>query len=196
MLGQFGLLPLLKGWEYKEHTLLRTLARGQSAELAVAEMGWMLQVTLVSNDCYGTLGFKYQGADLELHEAEMSAESAFPTGSFMPDPSGYIPRYFRPNPNSTAGIFVVAWNLTGYFGAAWPYVPTVTARISLDVRSTQLEASVYGYVAAIAITDKQAFLKSLRLVMKSKADLGIDTALLSVGPAELGKSEKTVRISK
>ena len=166
MLGQFGLLPLLKGWEYKEHVISRTLARGQSAELVVGEMGWILQVTLVSNDSYGTLGFKYQGADLELHEAELSAEAGLPYGSFLPDPAGYIPRYFRPNPYSTAGIFVLAWNLTGYYGAAWPYVPTVTARISLDVRSTQLEATVYGYAATIAITDKVAFLRSLRLALE------------------------------
>jgi hypothetical protein len=190
MLGQFGLLPLLKGWEYKEHVISRVIARGQSAELSIGEMGWILQVTLISNDSYGTLGFRYQGADLELHAVELNAEAALPFGAFTPDPSGYVSRYFRPNPYSTAGLFMLVWNLSGYFGAAFPYVPTVTARISLDTRSTQTEATVYGYAATIAITNKEDFLRSLRLALQSKADLGIDNALLSVGPAELGKSEK------
>ena len=190
MLGQFGLLTLVKGWEYKEHILTRTLTRGQSAELSIGETGWILQVTLLTNDSYGTLGFKYQGADLESHEAEISPEATHPYGSFMPDASGYISRYFRPNPYSTAGIYVIAWNLSGYYGAAWPYVPTIKARVSLDTRSTQAEATISGYAGTIAITNKEAFLRSLRLALESKADLGIDLGLLTVGPSELGKAEK------
>jgi len=196
MLGQFGLLPLLKGWEYKNHVISRTISHGQFEELSFSEMGWILQVAVVSSDCYGTLGMTWQGADLESHYGEANAEVVNLYGAFMPDPAGYLVKYFRPNPYSTAGYYFFAWNLTGYYGASWPYVPTVRARISLDDRSTQLEAEVYAYAATIAITDKEAFLKSLRLALESKADLGIDRALLSVGPAELGKSEKKVGISK
>lgn len=190
MLGQFGLLALLKGWEYKEHWLTRTLARGEFAELSVRELGWILQVSLITNDCYGTMALTYQGADLETHSAEISPEGVLPYGSYMPDASGYISRYYRPNPYSTAGIYVIAWNLTGYYGAAWPYIPIIKARITLDTRSTQTEATITAFTGAIAITDKEIFLKSLRLALQSKADLGIDLGLLTVGPAELGKAEK------
>jgi hypothetical protein len=190
MLGQFGLLALAKGWEYKEHTVTQLLGRGQAAEIAVSEMGWILQVVLLTDDSYGTLGFHYQGSDLETHYAEINAELTYPYGAFMPDPSGYISRYFRPNPYSSAGIYIVVWNTSGYYGSGFAYVPTIKARIRLDPLSTQSQATVSAYVATVAITDKEAFLRSLRLALQSKADLGIDLGLLTVGPAELGKAEK------
>lgn len=190
MLGQFGLLGLLKGWEYKEHSITRVLNRDQSDEILIGEMGWLLQITELTNDSLGTIGIQYQGADLETHYVELSPDTALPYGSFMPDPSGYIIRYFRPNPNSTAGIYVLALNLTGYFGAAWPYVPTIKMRAKLGQQSTQTSATVSAYAGTIAITNKETFLRSLRLALQSKADLGIDLGLLSVGPAELGKAEK------
>ncbi len=192
MLGQFGLLPLLKGWEYKEHWLTRTLSPNEFAEMPILEMGWILQVSLITTDCYGTFGFRYQGSDLESHYAEINPEVGIMTGAFMPDPGGFVERYLRPNPYSTAGAYVVIWNATGYYGAAWPYVPTIIGRISLDARSTQANAIVSAYAGSVAITDKDAFIRSLRLALQSKADLGIDSALLTVGPSELGLSEKKV----
>ena len=190
MLGQFNLLPLLKGWEYKDHTLTRTVARGQRYELPISEMGWLLNILMVTDDAYGTVGIQYQGSDLELHYYEWYPELGNILGLFLSDAGGYVQKYFRPNPYSTAGIYVVLITGSGFYGSAWPYVPTIKVITKLAETSTQTEATVSVTASTMAITDKAAFLKSLRLALQSKADLGIDLGLLTVGPSELGKAEK------
>jgi hypothetical protein len=69
-------------------------------------------------------------------------------------------------------------------GNVLPYVPTVVMEVSLDALSTQSVATVNLWATTIAITDPEAFIKSLRRVLDAKADLWIDPALLALGPAE------------
>ena len=184
MLGMFNLLPLLKGWEYKTHTLARTaVVRGATPiQLSVREQGWLLSVGLLSTDCYGTLNINWQGAELETLEGSFFAEGGLALGAVVQDPAGWVQRYFRPNPASTAGIFMGVLSSGGYQGSAWPYFPTVIMNISLPTTSTQASAYIRATAASIAITQPKLFLQSLRSILGIKGK--IDPALLVIGPAE------------
>lgn len=183
MLGVYTLLPLLKGWEYKFHQFSRTVGRGQSVKAGVSEKGWLLSIVTITDDAYGRVRLLWQGADLETKELSFTPEDFRVGGSFAQDPAGWAQRYFRPNPNSTAGIYCVAFSMYAE-GNVLPYVPTVVMEVSLDALSTQSVATVNLWVATIAITDAEAFIKSLRRVLDAKADLWIDPALLALGSVE------------
>lgn len=184
MLGEFHLLPLLKGWEYKIHSFPVTVIRGAAPqELPISETGWLIGFGVMADDCYAKMTLLYQGACLEAHEVGVSPYELFMYGAFQQDPNAYLLRYLRPNPNSSAGYYVLLGLTSGYQGAPFPYIPTIKLSCHLPVDSTQAQ-SVMGVTAqAIAIVDKKAFIRSLRAVWGIK-DMKVDPALLTVGPAE------------
>jgi hypothetical protein len=186
----FHLLPLLKGWDYKFHKVIRTVKRGESVKLDIAEIGWLLQVSLVTTDCYGTAKITWQGAELQPTEAVWSPENARLLGAWAQDPSGWVQRYFRPNPFSSAGLYVLSAYTGWAEGSLLPYVPTVTMEVALPLESTQESAEMQLVLAVIVITDVKAFIASLRRVLDAKADLEIDPALLTIGPAEFKEEKK------
>jgi hypothetical protein len=187
----FHLLPLLKGWEYKVHILEKAVNRGATPEeLALSETGWLMSVVLASDDCYGTVKIDWQGADLQTTSWMWNAEIGRLIGTIVQDPGGWVQRYFRPNPNSTLGIYVTVVFSGGFQGALFPYIPTVRLKISLTTDSTEVSATVKVVATVIAITDKKAFIKSLRRLLDANASLKIDPALLAVGPADLKETEK------
>jgi len=189
----FHLLPLLKGWEYKIHIATRSaVVRGADPVevLAINEVGWLLQIALLSDDAYGRLIIDFQGADLQTRSVNYDAESARTVSAFAQDPSGWIQKYFRPNPNSTAGIYVAAAFSGGCQGSPWPYVPTVKMKLYLPSESTQSSAYIYAGAVTIAITDKKAFIESLRRVLGANASLKIDPALLTIGPAQFAEAKE------
>ena len=183
MLGMFSLHPLLKGWEYKLHRLERTdVVRGADPiQLSVREQGWLIAVSLLSTDCYGTLNVTWQGAELETQELSGNAEAALALGAVAQDPASWVQRYFRPNPASTAGLFMSVLFSGGAQGSAWPYVPTVIMEINLPVTSTQASAFIGASATTIAITQPKLFFQSLRSILGVKGK--IDPALLVIGPA-------------
>jgi hypothetical protein len=63
-------------------------------------------------------------------------------------------------------------------------------KLYLPNESTQSSAYIYAYAITIAITDKKAFIQSLRRVLDPKASLEIDPALLTIGPAQLAEAKK------
>jgi len=184
MLGMFNLFPLLKGWEYKFHTLERTnVVRGADpVELRIGEQGWLMTVSVLSTDCYGTLRISWQGAELETRSFNINAEALIIAGALAQDPSGWLQRYFRPNPASTAGIFYSILFSGGAQGSAWPYFPTVIMDISLPTTSTQTSAYISAVAVTIGITQPKLFLQSLRSILGVKGK--IDPALLVIGPAQ------------
>jgi hypothetical protein len=189
MLGQFSLLPLVKGWEYKVHTAERTVVRGaQPIEvLTLNEMGDLLLLTLASNDAYGTVTVQFQGADLQPQTESGYAELYHALSGWTQDPCGWTQKYFRPNPNSTAGIYVtIIWS-GGAEGSILSYVPTIRVKLSLGIQSTQHSCGVYFASLSLAITDKKLFITSLRRLLNADASLTIDPALLTVGPVEMRK---------
>lgn len=184
MLGQFNLLPLLKGWEYKTHVLARTtvLRGAPPIPLFLSEKGWLLTIQMTTTDAYGTLNIAWQGA-----EAQMIAEDYYPEeyrlgGNIQSDAAGYMSRYFRPNPNSTAGLYQIMIGEMGFTASAFPYVPSAIISIMLPLESTQASASIYGLAFVIAILDEKAYLQSLRLALDASAELGIAKELLETGP--------------
>jgi len=189
----FHLLSLLKGWEYKVHIATRSaVARGGDPVevLAINEVGWLMAIVVLSDDAYGRLIIDFQGADLQTRSISCDAESGRVWGSFVQDPSGWTTKYFRPNPNSTAGLYVAASFTGGYQGSILPYVPTVKMKLYLPNESTQSSAYIYAYAITIAITDKKAFIQSLRRVLDANASLKIDPALLTIGPAQLKEAKE------
>lgn len=193
MLGQYTLLPLLKGWEYRARSYTRTVQRGQTLEVArEAELGWLCAIVLQSNDCYGGVLVDSQGADLEIRRIELIVEAGRQAGAFMHDPAGWVQRYYRPNPNSTAGFYYAAISL-GFHGSIYPYVPTTIVNLTLTEESTQAAATVTAGIQAVAITDPRLFMRSLRSVLGMPVILPIDPALLVPGREELtlkGPQEK------
>ena len=187
MLGIFNLLPYLKGWEYKSHVVLRTVQNGAAPLnlLSIDESGWLLWEGVVTDDAYGTLLVRYQGADLQTREDRLYPEAARVIRAFAQDPSGWLQAYVRPNPYSTAGLYYGIGFSGGFQGSAFPYVPTILMGLYLDPRSTQASATVMGIAQVIAITDRKLFIQSLRRVLDANASLKIDPALLTIGPAQL-----------
>jgi len=186
----FHLLPLLKGWEYKPHVAYRAnVLRGATPieVLRIDETGWLLSITEITNDAYGTVIIDFQGADLQTLPFTIYPEAPHVLGAFAQDPSGWLQKYFRPNPNSTAGLYLTIAFTGGYQGSVFPYVPSVVVKLYLPRESTQPSAAIQGAAGVIAITDKKAFIRSLRRVLDAKASLKIDPALLALGPAQFEK---------
>jgi len=189
MLGMFHILPLLKGWEYKVHRLERWVNRGADPlSLSILERGWLISLTELTNDCYATCRIEWQGADLQTRTFEGNPQSMADIGGFLQDPAGWLQRYFRPNPASTAGMFALIIMSGGFHGALLPYIPTVKLSMYLPLDSTQTQAYIGLAAEVVAITDVKTFIQSLRSVLAIK-DLKIDPALLTIGPAQF-KEEK------
>jgi len=188
LLGEYGLLPLLKGWEYKRHMVSRSnIVRGADPVevLSLNETGWLYSVAELTTDTYGTMRFNYQGAELESKTLEVYPEAYQVGGAFSQDPQGWAQRYFRPNPYSTAGIYFIAALSIGAQGGVMPFVPTVNVNLYLPNNSTQNSAYILGDAIVIAITDKKVFVHSLRRILDPESSLKIDPALLTTGPAVL-----------
>ena len=185
MLGMFDILPYLKGWEYKLHSLKRSNVVRGAAPITkrISETGWLISMTMLSTDCYGIAGISWQGAALETNSFSGDSESAMVLGALSQDPAGWVQRYFRPNPDSTAGVFFGPLFTGGFQGSAWPYVPTVIMSISLPTDSTQTTAYVGAQAITIAITNKKLWLKSLRSLLGIKGK--IDPALLEIGLTQM-----------
>ena len=179
----FNLFPFLKGWEYKFHTVGNThvVRGGPTVSRSINESGWLINIMLTSTDAYGKLYIAWQGQELETSDFEVYPQLFMDLGAIAQDPAGWVQRYYRPNPVSTAGIYVCGFFSGGTQGSAWPYVPTVTMDVSLPIESTQATALVSATAMTIGITDRKAFLKSLRSILGVKGK--IDPALFVIGPA-------------
>ena len=189
MLGPYHLLPLLKGWEYKTFAgPVRTVTRGANPiELLRLpnELGWVRDIAFVSDDCYGGLEMSWQGADLQTKTGRWTAQAGYVMGALGPaDPGGYVQLYYRPVPTSTYGAFLTICTMEGMYGAPLPYIPTVIVRVYLGSSSTQETATVQAVSTAVGITDRKAFIRSLRKVLGIK-NMKIDPKLLSYGAVDL-----------
>jgi hypothetical protein len=193
LLGIFNLLPLLKGWEYKTHVASRTnVIRGANPieVLRIDEMGWVTSIVELTSDAYGTVMIDFQGADLQTYSYSIYPESYRVLGTLAQDPAGWLPKYFRPNPNSTAGLYYTVALTSGFQGSLYPYVPSVAVKLYLPNESTQASADIQGYAGVVAITDKKLFIQSLRRVLDPKASLKIDPALLTIGSAQFAEAKE------
>lgn len=185
MLGVFNLLPLMKGWEYKIRSYTKEVNRGNSVEVRrISTTGWLMQTVVVSSDLYGGGRFKFQGADLELHEFAFDAGLFTSVGAFAQDPAGWVQLATQPNPHSTQGAFVSAYSPM-WQGFGMPFVPTTIMEVYLGSGSTQSSAIVYLSATTVEVTNKELFIKSLRAVMGMPTIQEIDPALLSTGSGEI-----------
>jgi len=187
MLGQYTAYPILKGWEYRLYTGTRTVKRGETIEIIrVSETGLMMAIVVATTDAYGTVVVEGQGAELRTESIEAFPEDYFVFGSLHPDPVGYITRYFRPDPASTAGLYTFVVG-SGYWGSPLPFVPTVVCKLRLREESTQSQADVSFVGRGINVVDKKAYIHSIRRLLDPNSELTIDPAFMAVGPAEFRK---------
>lgn len=149
-----------------------------------SEAGWLMSITLYTNDCYGGVIVDCQGADLEVETLSIIIQGAKNAGAFMQDPAGWLQLYDRPNPKSTVGTYAAGITV-GAQGAIFPYVPTTIVTLTLTEDSTEAAALVSATVEAIAITDPRLFMRSLRSVLGMPVILPIDPALLVPGREQL-----------
>jgi hypothetical protein len=186
MLNVFSILPLLKGWDYKYNVWKRTLKRGESLEVErVSDTGVMLAMGLITDDAYGGFEITAQGGDLSpFTVSNVTPKSQFDQGVYVQDPAGWVSVYNQPNPQSTAGVFVLKVT-SGTQGSSVPYVPTTVVKLYLTTSSTQAEATVALSVLRIIITDKKQFIRSLRAVLAMNMIQDIDPALLTAGIQEV-----------
>jgi hypothetical protein len=163
------------------------LAPGQASDpWRILDVGWLTIITFASTDAYGQLSIAWQDADLQTHGGEFNSfEDTRILGAFAQDPAGWLQRYFRPNPYSTAGYFFGAVFSGGYQGSPLPFVPTTTVTLRLGPESTQQSAIVAAQAQVVSITNRKQFIRSLRQVLNSQADITIPEEILSLGPVEL-----------
>ena len=189
MLGIFNLLPILKGWEYKEHVITsKSVVRGAAPLelLRLSERGLVYAMAMLTDDAYGTFTVSFQGADLQTITNALYPEAFRVLGAFVQDPAGWLQRYLRPNPYSTQGVYSLI-STGGYQGSTYPYYPTIVSTVSLPTNSTQATAEVTGTANVVAITNLKAFVTSLRRVLRADSYKYVDEALLVTGPAEFEK---------
>lgn len=201
MLGAFNILPLLKGWDYKDNVWTRTIKRGQRIVVeSVNDLGLFYSTVITTNDCYGGVKITGQGADLRSTTfGDIYPKLQHDAGLYMQDPNGYNPRYYRPNPQSSAGLYITVLSSSGAQGTFLPYIPATSVELFLLSSSTQEEATVSVYSVRVVITNRKQFIKSLRSVIGSQTITDIDPALLSDGPQEMtlkGKNDKKTKEEK
>ncbi len=126
---------------------------------------------------------QFQGAELQSLDFNFYPEIFKNLGAFAQDPAGWIQKYFRPNPNSTAGVYVSAAVTMGFQGNTFPYIPSVVVKLHLPINSTQSTAYIRADAGVIAIVNKKAFIRSLRRLLDPKTSLKIDKQLMVIGPA-------------
>jgi hypothetical protein len=179
----------MKGWDYKATTWTRKITRGQTIEVErVSETGYLWLLYLSTDDCYGGASIEMQGADLRsITSSNVYPKATYDIGALMQDPSGWVQRYYRPNPQSSQGIYFVPALTLGFQGSTMPYVPTTIIRFFLKEESTQAEATVSLSVLRIILTDKKQFIKSIRALTGANIIQEIDTVLLSAGPADINQ---------
>lgn len=161
MLGNLGLLPFLTGWQYRFYTLEGIIERGaRPKEITISTYGWANQIFLTTTDAYGTLSVTPMTPQ-QSPTVTISPQLAKDLGDVVEDPSGWVMKYYRPNRQSTFGIYIVNVSF-GLHGTPLPFVPPVKLQIFLPENSTQSSASISAAGSAIETTDKNQFLKSLR----------------------------------
>ena len=187
MLNIFSLLPLCKGWDYKLNSWTRTVKRGETLEVErLEDMGILLDMVLITNDCYGGVTFAGQGADLNtIQVANLYPKQIYDIGSLQQDPTGWTQLYYRPNPQSSSGAYYVTVTSLGFQGSSLPYVPTTIVKLFLSPNSTQEEATISAGTLRIIITNRKQFIRSLRAVIGMPTIQEIDPALLVAGTQEI-----------
>lgn len=187
MLGILSLLPLLKGWDYKKNIWRRVVKRGENSEAyRVEDFGFLLYAAVGSDDAYGGFSVEWQGADLSILKlGTINADFYWNNGAIAQDPGGFVSRYYRPNTESTAGVYYSVLTSMGFQGSTWPHVPTTIVTLRLEEQSTQPEALIEVNMLRMIITNRTQFIKSLRALLGTDLIQDIDPALLSAGTQEI-----------
>lgn len=163
-ISPFSIINFLEGWDYHGYVIPATpVTKGVYKVLKKIEKpGWLMHISLITDDAYGTLRISYQGAGGLLFVATIYPELNYVLGAVQQDPAGWVQLYNRPIALSTYGLYVLALT-PGWQGAPLPYVkPYVLVEGTLGALSTQDSATIAADVFVIEIIDEAGFKKSLR----------------------------------
>jgi hypothetical protein len=167
MLGMFHLLPLMKGWDWQltNYGLGETFVRGAvPREYPVQGSGWLMSVIVTATDSSARFTIIEKAPELTEFTNSYRIDSVETATLWASDPTGYAQRYLRPNPTSTAGLYVIqAFGGYGY-GSTLPVLELSKIQLSLDPDSTQTSCSLVFQAYGVQITDAEKFIQSLRAV--------------------------------
>ncbi len=160
------LLPLLDGWSYAGYSWSGVVEKGKKILIVAEEKysGILLSMCFMTNDAYCGIEGIF-GGPKTLFPFKVTPQSAYDMGAVQQDPTGWVQLYDRPNSASTAGKYVVVPFSGGFQGFPMSYAPPVKIYAFLEAESTQPAAALHFSTINIIITDKEAYLKSLREIL-------------------------------
>jgi hypothetical protein len=126
----------------------------------ISKSGWLLAVICLTDDAYCTLKLRWKGAGTREREIIFTPELGHDYGAFTQDPAGAVQKYYRPDPNSTAGIYVFSPFTGGFQGAPFSYIEPIKISAYLASGTTQEEAYLAGTIGVIEIFNEKLFEKS------------------------------------
>lgn len=180
MLGPYSILDLLQGWDYRDYPVDVTITKNVTPLVEINKPGWLKSINIISTDAYGTIRITYKGPGGRELTANIYAEIAYLGGAFLPSPGGFVSLYYRPDPDSTAGLYYIT-GYDGSYGDPLPYMKPVVISGFLDDDSTESSASLAASISVIEIRDVDMFRKSLqavKLFMDGRLDMKILDALV------------------
>jgi len=160
LLGNLSALPFAVRWQYRFYTIEGIIPRGQAKEITVSTYGWMNQLYIITTDAYGTVAITPLTPQ-QSPTVTINPQIAKDTGDVIEDPSGWAMKYYRPNRQSTFGVYVINVAM-GFHGSPLPFIPPIKVQILLPENSTQASAQITAGASVIETTSKELFLKSLK----------------------------------
>jgi hypothetical protein len=155
-LSLYNMLPFLEGWNQLSFAKTETVEKGRYVVVfSRAVKGWLLSLSLSSDDAYASLKLSYLGTT-----GVVIPHLFLQLGETLPPSMGsYILDYIRPSTLSTAGVYV-----TSIITSAYPFSVKglVRLELGLEADSTQATTAVIASFLAIEITDEKAFIRSYR----------------------------------
>jgi hypothetical protein len=157
------MLNLIEGWDYRDYyTDYMTVSKNNHLMLAdVKKTGWLTGISIFTDDVYGTIRLTYKGPSGREITVNIYPEAAIAAGNWSTSPSGYILKYYRPDPNKTTGIYAIQ-AFDGYYGTPLPFSSPATLEGILGDSSTESSAQIAISADVIEIKDMTLFRKSMK----------------------------------
>jgi len=188
-------LPLLRGWEFQIWMLPEPVTVVKNRIDLINRFddydGWLLSLSVICDDAFVSPYFHYPTIPL-VSLMPYGLHSILGTTHWGAQES-YCPMYYRPNPLSSAGLYVteyepaypMPYKTYGITGKKGEFRAEMLAE--LDVNSTQDSATIlHADAGRIVITDPETFKSDLKEVLGT----AIPPTLMDFCRVALGKEKK------
>lgn len=155
----FDALPLLEGWDTVALNVVRDITKGSRSRLVLwKEKSWLLGFTILAFDAYASVDV---WIDRKPFPGRIIIEDGWTSGSYnSSNQSLWVSTYQRPNPLSTAGVYMVSYDPS----VPIPYNKVVELYGELTEDSTQTESAISIDFIKFKIVDMDKFLESYRKI--------------------------------